>query len=116
MTILFGVILVLHLIGWAIVLGGALVNLRSGAVVTGMLHGALTALLTGLILAVLAGAGAAGDDGPVNWTKLLVKLAVALVVCAVVWWGGRKEKAGTPVVATIGALTALNVAIAVLWR
>lgn len=114
MSILIGVLVVLHLIGWAIVLGGTLVNLRSGVVAVGVLHGALTALLTGLILAVLAGATATADH-PVVWAKMLVKLVVALVVTALVWWGGRKEKPGTPLVGAIAALTTLNVAVAVLW-
>ncbi|WP_159806810.1 hypothetical protein [Cellulomonas citrea] len=115
MSIVFGVLVVLHLLGWAIVLGGTLVNMRSGLIAKGVLHGALTALLTGLILAVLAGATATADD-PVIWPKLIVKLVVALVVCALVWWGGRREKAGTPLVGAVAGLTFVNVVIAVMWR
>ncbi|MCG2801001.1 MAG: hypothetical protein L6311_02755 [Cellulomonas sp.] len=114
MSIVFGVILVLHLLGWAIVLGGTLVNLRSGLIATGVLHGALTALVTGLILTVLAGAAATADD-PVIWAKMIAKLVVALVICALVWWGGRREKAGTPLVGAVAGLTFVNVVIAVLW-
>jgi hypothetical protein len=115
MSIVFGVLVVIHLLGWAIVLGGTLVNLRSGLIATGVLHGALTALVSGLILTVLAGAAATVDD-PVNWVKMIVKLVVALVICALVWWGGRREKAGTPLVGAVAGLTFLNVVIAVMWQ
>lgn len=115
MSIVFGVLVVLHLLGWAIVLGGTLVNLRSGLIATGVLHGALTALVTGLILAVLAGATATAEH-QVIWPKLIVKLVVALLVCALVWWGGRREKAGTPLVGAVAGLTFVNVVIAVLWN
>ena len=46
MDLVYNVLVVLHLIGWAIVLGGTLVNLRTPKIATGVLHGILTALVT----------------------------------------------------------------------
>ena len=117
MTVLAGVLIVLHLLGWAIVLGGALVSLRPPRIPVGMLHGALTALLTGLILAFLLQTGAWKPADAFSSTKLGVKLVVALVVTGLVAWGGRRKDKEVPrwLVLTIAGLTALNVAVAVLW-
>lgn len=115
MTVVAGVLIVLHLIGWAIVLGGALVSLRPPRIPTGMLHGALTALVTGLILALLLTTGAWKPDEPFSNAKLGVKLVVALVVTALVAWGGRRKEVPRWLVLTVAGLTALNVAVAVLW-
>ena len=115
MTVLAGVLIVLHLLGWAIVLGGALVSLRPPRIPVGMLHGALTALLTGLILAFLLQTGAWKPADAFSSTKLAVKLVVALVVTALVAWGGRRKEVPRWLVLSIAGLTALNVAVAVLW-
>ena len=50
MEIVYGIVLVLHLIGWALVLGGAIYGLRESTMNKGMLHGILTALIAGLIM------------------------------------------------------------------
>ena len=81
MTVLAGVLIVLHLIGWAIVLGGALVSLRPPRIPTGMLHGALTALVTGLILAFLLTTGAWKPDDAFSSAKLGVKLVFPIFFC-----------------------------------
>ena len=117
MTVLAGVLIVLHLIGWAIVLGGALVSLRPPRIPPGMLPGALPALVTGLLLAFLLTSGAWKPADAFSSTKLGVKLVVALVVTGLVAWGGRRKDKEVPrwLVLTIAGLTALNVAVAVLW-
>jgi len=115
MELLKNLLVVLHLIGWAIVLGGTLVNLRTPKLATGVLHGALTALVTGILI---VGVAEMSDDlRDPNMTKIAVKLVIALVVTALVVWGTRKpEKVTTGFLGSIAGLTALNVAIAVLWR
>lgn len=102
----------LHLIGWAIVFGGALANMRTPQIPKGMLHGVLTALVTGILITGMYEMG----DGSVNNIKIGVKLIVALVITAMVIMGGRdKDKVTTGYLGGIAGLTALNVAIAVLW-
>lgn len=115
MDLVYNLLVVLHLIGWAIVLGGTLVNLRTPKIATGVLHGILTALVTGILLVGLASAGVAGHDP--NTTKIAVKLVVAAVVAVLVILGVRKPtRVTTGYLGGIAGLTALNVAIAVLWR
>lgn len=115
MDVVYGILVVLHLLGWAMVFGGALAGLRSATLNPGVFHGIVTALLTGIVLTGLASAGVAGHE-PDN-LKIGVKLVVALAVTALVVVGRRRgEKVTTGWLGAIVGLTALNVAIAVLWR
>lgn len=112
MGILTGILIVLHLIGWAIVFGGALATIRTPQIPKGMLHGVLTALITGILIVGIYEMG----DGSVNNIKIGVKLLVALVITAMVILGQRdKNKVTSAYLGAIAGLTALNVAIAVLW-
>jgi hypothetical protein len=115
-TTVFGILLVLHLLGWAIVLGGTLTNLRTPRIVPGVLHGVLTALVTGIAMIGLLQAGAVpGEDAP-NMTKFGVKLLVALVVTGFVVVGhNRPERVTRGLLGAIIALVVVNVSIAVLW-
>jgi len=115
METLYNLLVVLHLVGWAIVLGGTLVNLRTPKIATGVLHGILTALVTGILLVGIA--SASDDVHDPNTTKISVKLVVALVVTGLVVYGTRRpEKVTRGLVGAIAGLTVVNVAIAVLWR
>lgn len=115
MDLVYHLLVVLHLIGWAIVLGGTLVNLRTPKIATGVLHGILTALVTGILLVGIASAGLAGHEP--DTTKIAVKLVVALVVTALVVLGVRKpSRVTTGYLGAIAGLTVVNVAVAVLWR
>ncbi len=113
MDTLYDILLVLHLLGWAIVLGGAVVSLRTPVIPRGMLHGILTALVTGVLMVGLASSGLAADE-PDN-IKIAVKLLIALAVTVLVVLGGRRERVTTGYLGAIAGLTVVNVAIAVLW-
>jgi len=115
MDFLYHLLLVLHLIGWAIVLGGTLVSLREPKIATGVLHGILTALVTGILMVGIASASDEIHDP--NNTKIGVKLLIALVVTGLVVYGTRRpEKVTRGLLGAIAGLTVVNVAIAVLWR
>jgi len=115
MDTVYSILVVLHLLGWAIVLGGTLVNLRTPVLATGVLHGVLTALVTGILLVGIASAGLAGHEP--DTAKIAVKLVIALAVTALVVVGTRRpEKVTTGYLGAIAGLTAVNVAVAVLWR
>ncbi|GIG39090.1 hypothetical protein [Cellulomonas phragmiteti] len=115
MDVVYGVLVVLHLLGWAMVFGGVLAGLRKATLTPGALHGVLTALLTGLVLVGLASSGVAGQAP--DHVKIAVKLVVALVVTALVVVGHRQPRRVTRgYLGAIAGLTALNVAVAVLWR
>lgn len=116
MTTLYSVLLVLHLLGWAVVLGGVLATMRQRVLPKGALHGILTALVTGVLMVGLASSGVADVGEPDN-TKIALKLLVAVVVTALVVHGTRSPKKVTNgLLGAIAGLTVLNVAVAVLWR
>lgn len=116
MDIVVGLLVVLHLVGWAIVLGGCLVTLRQPAFPKGAWHGALTALVTGVALAAL-GFAEVGDLSRPDPAKMIVKLVVTLVVVGLIWSGTRRpERATRALVGATAGLTLLNVLVAVLWR
>ena len=109
MDIVHGIFLVLHLLGWAMVFGGALAGMKSGKLTDGAFHGILTALVTGIVLTGLLGSDA-------NHVKITVKLLVAVVVTVLVVLGRRRpEKVTTGYLGGIAGLVALNVALAILW-
>ena len=115
MSIIYGLLLVLHLIGMASVVGSYLVTARAPKVLPGMLHGALLAIVTGVIMVGLRSSGAHDSpDGDVDHAKIGVKLLVALVVAALAF-RYRRTAAPAGVVHAIGALAVLNVVVAVLW-
>ncbi|MGF1646323.1 MAG: hypothetical protein ACFCVF_05320 [Kineosporiaceae bacterium] len=113
MDVVNGLVVVLHLVGMAGVVGGWLAHVRRPQVVPVMLHGALTALVTGILLVGLAYARGEGDD--VDNVKITFKLAVALAVTVLLWVNRRREDVPGPLVHLIGGLGVLNVTVAVLW-
>jgi hypothetical protein len=117
MEIVYHLVVVLHLVGMAIVVGGWLAVVRAPRLLPGMLHGALTQLVTGIVLVGMRESGAVEADLPLDRAKVAVKLAVALVV-TVLLWVNRKRGDDVPagVVHAIGGLALLNVFVAVLWE
>lgn len=114
MDIVYSLLIVLHLIGWAIVLGGVIATMRQGTLPKGAFHGALTALVTGLALAGLWSSDLI--DGSPNNVKIAVKMVIALVIVALIFVARREEdKVSKPLLGAIAGLTVANVAIAVLW-
>lgn len=116
MEIVKGILLVLHIIGFGAVFGaslGQLMNVKNGTakVSNGIMHGALLLLVTGL---ALVGMVYAVGDQPDN-AKIGVKLLVLIGLFVVVLMNRKKEKASGGVLGAILALSAANVAIAVLW-
>lgn len=112
MDLAYKIMLVLHLLGWAMLLGAALAHLRKPTMPKGALHAALTALITGLLLVGMAEMG----DGELNHIKVGIKLLVAIVVTVLVVLGTKKpERVTTGYLGAIAGLVVLNVALAVVW-
>ena len=107
----------LHVIGLAVLIGAFLAQLRQESAegrwrpAAGMLHGALTQLVTGV---ALVGVREGALDLPVDNIKITVKLLVLIVILGLVLVGRRKplHQAGFW---AIGVLAVLNVGIAVFW-
>ncbi|MFM7144839.1 MAG: hypothetical protein ACKOW5_00700 [Actinomycetales bacterium] len=115
MQIVYDLLVILHFIGLASLLGGFLVQMSSAekGVNPAMLHGALTQLVTGLLMVGLIESGAVDEEA--NMTKISVKLAIVVIVTVLAFVGRRKQPPQVALWAIIGALTLVNVAIAVLW-
>ncbi|MEU9120305.1 hypothetical protein AB0C96_10650 [Streptomyces sp. NPDC048506] len=116
MDVVINVFVGLHIIGIAALLGGFLTQMKAmGAgtarFVPAMLHGALTMLVTGIVLVGLNQA----EGHTLNNIKIGIKMAVLVVILALVYVKRDEETVAKPVFATVGGLTVANIFIAVLW-
>jgi len=117
MDLLHKILLALHLLGMAAVVGGW-IAIRAGRTVTPVVvWGARAQLVTGLLLVAFASMNTT-DDWVVNNTKVAVKLVIALVVVAAAEVGAarsrRGQDAGTLLDVAGGAAVA-NTLVAALW-
>lgn len=112
MNFLYVALLFLHLVSWAIVLGGWIATIKKPGLYKGIPHAALTALVTGVLMVGIAEMG----DGTVNHMKIGIKLLINLVVVVLAF---RARKAGDDapraLITTIGVLTVVNIALALFW-
>lgn len=118
MDILRQVLLVLHFVGLASLLGGVLVQItafrsRTARVLPAIMHGAWLQLISGV---ALVGVIEAGTDDHVNNIKVGVKLAVLIAITVIAFVNRKKTTPAAWVVPAIGVLTLANVVIAVFWR
>ncbi len=107
------VLLVLHILGFAALFGGLIVQVRDPekTVNSAMRDGAGTAFIAGLLLVGVLEAG----DGDVNNAKIGVKFAVGLIILVLVMVNIRKPSIPQGLYFGLLALTVLNVALAVFW-
>jgi cytochrome bd-type quinol oxidase subunit 2 len=119
MDFVFNVIVVLHFVGLAALLGGFIVQMKSAekGVNAAMWHGALTQLVTGVLMMGLIESGVVGAGDPPEWLrwKLTVKLLITVVVAILAFLGRRRSGAQVGLWGAIGGLTLVNVVIAVFW-
>ena len=112
------VLVILHFVGLASLLGGFLVQVKAvgagqGKIVPAMVHGVLTMVVTGILL---VGTIEMGHLFDINNIKIGVKLAVAIVITVLVFAFRKKDPAPSWALWSIGGLTVLNVILAVAWR
>lgn len=117
MEILKNVVLAIHIIGVASLLGGVLVQIpamRQGTakVVTAIRDGAWTMLVTGVILVGLQ--YPLGHE--VNNAKIAVKLGVLVVILVLTLVNRKRETLARWVLPVIGALTVVNILLATVWK
>lgn len=116
MEIAISLVLILHFIGLAGIIGGWLAAIKAPHVNKAILHGAILQVVTGIILVGLREMQDGGD--PLNHMKIGIKLVIAIVILVVAIMGVRKEAQAQGSTATLahvaGALGIANVAIAVL--
>ncbi len=114
MEILRNIVFYLHLIGFALLLGGSVAQYLSGKlrINPAMLGGAAIQVVTGLILAVPFGL----DPGEkLNDVKLAVKLVIALMILAMTFFSRKREKVNRGHFLAIIGLVLVNAGVAVFW-
>lgn len=113
MEILRLVLLFLHVLGFAALFGGLVVQARNSekSVNAAMRDGVGTAFLAGLLL---VGVLESGDD-PVNHAKIGVKFAIGLVLLVLVMANVRKPTIPQGLWAGLLLLSIANIAVAIFW-
>ncbi|GAA2508520.1 hypothetical protein [Winogradskya humida] len=106
-----------HLIGFAMLLGGAIVQFVSGKlrINPAMLWGSIIQVLTGLALSAPLRGGGDNEPSPV---KLAVKLVIAVMIFVMVFipWRRKRENVNRGHFIGIIALTLINAAVATFWH
>jgi cytochrome bd-type quinol oxidase subunit 2 len=116
MTIAQNVLLILHFVGLASLLGGFLVQLRTTPRVinNAMFHGALLQLITGILLVgVIEMQKNEPGAETINNSIMGIKLVVLLIITALIVVNRKKEQISDAIWLAIGLLTLLNIVIAV---
>jgi len=116
----YNVILVLHFIGLASVVGGFLVQMKSAdkGVNPAMLHGALTQLVTGVLLVGIVEMGMylPYEGYAIDNAKIGVKLLLTVVITVLAFVGRKRTPPQVGFWGAIGALSIANILIAVFWN
>lgn len=116
MDLVRDLLVVLHLLGMAAIVGGWLAVLKAPRVLATVVNGARVQVVTGVILLGLLESGVLDDDGEPNRAKFGVKLLVGIVVAGLAEANAKRgERVRPGLVHAIGGLAVLNVLIAVLW-
>lgn len=116
MEIVYNLVVVVHLVGMASLVGGALVQMSSSErSMTGAIrHGAGTQLVTGLILAGMA-EGIDDLDKDVPVAKIATKLVVAIIVVVLAETNRKRKPVPDALFFLVFGLALANVAVAALW-
>jgi hypothetical protein len=107
------ILLYAHLVGFALLLGGAAAQYLSKTVRINqaMLWGAGAQLVTGVALSAPL-----DRDYDLNPAKLVVKLVVAVMIFVMVFFSRKREVVSSGHFLAIIGLTLANAAVAVFWR
>lgn len=121
MEFLRDLLLFLHIVGIAVLLGGFFAQIGKSAlrITPGMFHGALLMLISGIGLVGVR--QALFKDSPIEFpevdnTKITIKLAVLIAIFVIILLNRGKEKVGVGPWLSIGLLGMLNIGIAIFWK
>jgi len=116
MNIVYNVMVFLHIVGAAMIVGIWIGNMKKPTVHPRQFDGAALQLITGIVMMGLIPA----LNMDANYFKLGIKFAIALAVAVLAFMGRRKYKKDEPIskglAHSVGGLALLNVAIATLWQ
>ncbi|MGM7667500.1 hypothetical protein [Microbacterium sp. A93] len=120
MGVVTAIIVAIHIISAAAIVGGWLAHFKNPTVTTSQWFGTWGMLASGLLLVGLAEMAAASSGDPVNHVKIGVKLVIGLCVFVTALLGRRKENKGEPVPTGLahatGGMALVNILVAVLWQ
>lgn len=117
MSILFNVLLFLHIVGAAMIVGFWIATMKQPTVHPRQRDGAFVQLITGIaMMGILPMLPNAHPD----YVKLGIKFAIGLAVAVLAVIGSRKVKKGEPVSTGlahgVGGLALINIGIATIWQ
>lgn len=116
MTFFMALMLFLHFLGLAVLVGTWIATFKTPTVTKGQLYGAILMLVTGL--AMFAGIEM-DPDRVANHMKIGVKILILLVILVASIIGSRKASRGEPVSTglahAVGGMAVINTAVAVFW-
>jgi hypothetical protein len=109
------VLLYVHLIGFALLLGGGVTQYLSGTIRmnAAMLWGAVIQIVTGIGLAAPLRGGGENEPDP---AKLAVKGVIAVMIFVMVFFSRKQATVNTGHFVAVIGLTLANAAVAVFWR
>nr|WP_221380157.1 hypothetical protein [Actinoplanes polyasparticus] len=109
------ILLFIHLVGFALLLGGAIAQFLTGKfrINPAVLWGSVIQLLSGLALAAPLRGGGDYEPSPI---KLGVKLLLAILIFIMVFIPRKREAVNKGHFIGIIVLTLANAAVAVFWR
>jgi hypothetical protein len=109
------ILLFVHLIGFALLLGGAIAQFLTGRfrINPAVLWGSVIQLLSGLALAAPLRGGGDAEPSPI---KLGVKLLLAVLIFIMVFVPRKREAVNRGHFIGVIVLTLANAAVAVFWR
>ncbi|GGM25326.1 hypothetical protein GCM10011608_07650 [Micromonospora sonchi] len=107
------ILLYVHLVGFALLLGGTIAQYLTGKLRIN------AAMLWGAVIQVLSGIGLSAPlrdgDEPAP-AKLVTKLVLALLIFVMVFFSRKRPEVNRGHFLAIAGLTLLNAAVAVFWR
>lgn len=112
--LLLHVLRYIHLVGFAVLLGGALAQYLSGTlrINSAMLWGSMIQLASGIALG--APLRPEGDEPPVE--KLVVKLVLAVMIFVMVFFSRKRQQVNRGHFLGIIGFTLVTAAVATFWR
>ncbi|MGP0221579.1 MULTISPECIES: hypothetical protein [unclassified Paenarthrobacter] len=117
MSILFSILVFLHIVGAAMIVGYWIATLKEPTIHPRQRDGAFLQLLTGI---AMMGVIPMLPDADPNYFKLGIKFAIGVAVAVLAVIGSRKVKNGEPVSTGlahgVGGLALINIAIATIWN